>query len=1648
MTDVTSLLPQAIPYYFSGQPNRTPAPAGSVGVDDLDTEDLDRITRHLEVAATRTSGEAALDVITTGSGGVEVVVVNDDMPLLVEAVLATVESYELSVSRIDHPILSVVRGADGELSRVGTLTAVDAQASVGGWAPPGDREIADPLGSEVHTDESWIYVVCLSRQPDTDTAALRLELDDVIRRVADVARDGDAMRDQMATLADECADPVRGAAAGVGATDRYEYSRLLHWFAGNHFLPLGYTRVATDDSGASAQSVGQAHAATNGAAGYADVRLGVWRTDDVRAEFPQQSETVLLPTVSRVHLVTGIQRSEYPTLIRIPAFDADGSRIGEHRFVGTFTSSGLHQTVLDVPVLRSKVADVLHRSGAEEKSYVGQSMIELLQNYPIVEMFANSEAELSRRIDEMLDAVATRSLRVFLRVDADGETASALVYLPRDRYTTRSRLTLQDELARYVGGGGVEYTARVSEMPLALLQVLIHVEPAAARSLGSVATGGEHQDELQRILAETIRSWDERVRELARAGGESGTGLPENGLDGILRLLPGLSDEYKELRTPDAALADLVHIAPLGPGDVTVRFRAADGGYRAHIVDHTGVDVPSRAQWIFTLYLCGESATLTDVLPVLHSLGLDVLEEHPYQLTRADGDPCWAYDFGVTLADGMSVDESALDDLETRFTEAFSRIWGGEAEVDAFNELVIRCGLDWRSAAMLRAYSRYLRQCGFSYSTGHVASVLGTHGSVTRGLVELFRASFDPEVADEARRDAVLDSVREEIGAIISLDADRVVSAFASVIAATSRVNYFVDGTEGSGNRPVMSFKLRPREIPLTPQPRPLHEIFVYSPRIEGVHLRFGQVARGGLRWSDRREDFRTEILGLVKAQAVKNAVIVPLGAKGGFVVKRPPTPTGDVAADRDAHRAEGIACYRQFIAGLLDVTDNIDRETGAVIPARSVVRRDADDTYLVVAADKGTASFSDIANAVSVDYGFWLGDAFASGGSAGYDHKAMGITARGAWESVKRHFREIGVDTQSEDFTVVGVGDMSGDVFGNGMLLSEHIRLVAAFDHRHVFIDPDPDAARSITERRRLFELPRSSWADYDTELISSGGGVWPRDQKSIPISAEIRAALGLQPEVTELAPPELIRSILLAPVDLLWNGGIGTYVKASDESDADVGDKANDAIRVNGKSLRVKVIGEGGNLGVTERGRVEFDLAGGRVNTDALDNSAGVDCSDHEVNIKILLDSAVSASELAETERTPLLESMTDEVADLVLADNISQNSELGFSRTFALERVEVHARLLRELERSGVDLELEALPAPNELRKRVDGDMHRGLTSPELATLMAHVKLAAKSELLASDLPDNDVFDRRLADYFPVPVRDRFAGGIATHRLRRQIVATTLVNDVVDRAGTTHLFRLQEGSGATTEEGVRAFVVAGQVFGLPDLFDRITHAPATVRGVDEMMLYARRLMFRASRWLLGFRPQPLAMAAEITRYTQRVTTLSTRIDDWLGEASTRDVADRRARYEAHGAPTELAHEVAVSLHRFCLFDIIDAAEIADRDAAEVGELYFAVMERFGLEPLLTAVSDLDYGDRWHALARLALRDDMHGALRALTLKILEDGEPEESATEKIAEWESSHSSRLARVRGTLDEIHESGTLDLATLSVAARQLRSVIR
>ncbi|MGJ7907067.1 NAD-glutamate dehydrogenase [Actinopolyspora sp. H202] len=1585
---------------------------------------------HYDLAAHRAPGRAMVRIFNPTravegwhSPASVVQLVTDDMPYLVDSVIAELSRAGAQVQRVVHPIVVVRRDVAGELREV--LPGADPSN------PPEDA-----------LAESWMFLeIDKLAEPDR-IAELEHGLLRVLTDVREVVEDTDRMHE----TARELANSLERDGSRPSVEQASDAAALLRWLAEGHFTFLGYRHdevVHDEESGGPAVRPALASG------------LGVLRSDDgvVRTlstgpdtlvESPNDELLVLTQATAN----SSVHRAGHPFYVGVKTFDADGGMSGEHRFIGLFTTTALHENVLEIPVIARRAREVIHRAGFPLESYSGQRMLEEIQSYPRTELFATGTDTLLEIITGVLALAERRKLKPFLRRDPYGRFFSCLVYLPRDRYTTRSRLAMQEVLLAELGGTGLEYSTRVGESALARVHFVVHTEPGSRLE--------PDVNRVQRRLSEAIRTWDDDMveevesertgdRTEARRDGR----LVSFGSEAIsevgLRYAAAFPEAYKEDFEASDGLIDLRRLEKLAsPGDLAMSFYAPrDAG-------------PGNRR--FKMFLT-ERVTLSRVLPVLQSMGVEVVDERPYEVSPDDDTVRWIFDFGLRPGQGVldQSDGERIDTLRERFEEAFRAAWQNDAEVDRFNSLVLRAGLTWRQTTVLRAYAKYLRQVGVAYSQDYIEDALITHESITVRLIKLFETRFDPSVAETLRlsgEQELIDAAERAIEEVTSLDADRILRAYLGLIRATLRTNYFVED-ERSRPRSFLSFKLEPQEIPGLPEPRPQYEIFVYSPRFEGVHLRFGSVARGGLRWSDRREDFRTEILGLAKAQAVKNAVIVPVGAKGGFVLKRQPAPSGDPGADREAVRDEGIACYRMFISGMLDLTDNL--VNGQVVGPERVVRHDAEDTYLVVAADKGTATFSDIANEVAESYGFWLGDAFASGGSVGYDHKAMGITAKGAWESVKRHFRELGTDTQREEFSVVGVGDMGGDVFGNGMLLSEHIRLVAAFNHLHVFIDPTPDPAASFAERSRLFAMPRSTWDDYDRDVISAGGGVWPRSAKSIPLNPEIRAALGIDDNVARLAPAELIKAILRAPVDLLWNGGIGTYVKASTQTHAEVGDKANDPVRVDGADLRARVIGEGGNLGMTQLGRIEFARNGGKVNTDALDNSAGVDCSDHEVNIKVLLDQLVAEGRLDRDRRDQLLREMTEEVSELVLADNYRQNAVLGTSRSHATQMLSVHARQVAELEkRTGLDRELEALPSPGQFRElEKAGD---GLTSPELATLMGHVKLALKQDVLASDLPDTEAFASRLPEYFPRPLREQYGDAVRQHPLHREITTTLLVNEVVDGAGVSYAYRLAEEMSADTTDAVRAFEVVTGVYDLPALWEEIEqlHGTVPIDVVDSMVLETRRLLDRASRWLLSNRPQPLAIGAEIHRFRPVVTELAESVWEMLHGRAAANAATETDRLVSRGVPKRTARRVSTLLDTFALLDITEIAELAERDAGlvtersprESAELYYALWEYLDMERMLVSVADLERGNRWHALARLALRDDLYASLRAIAVDVLRSSDQEEQPENKIAQWESANASRIERARASLEEIKRSGRQDLATLSVAARQLRSMVR
>ncbi|MFD6638063.1 NAD-glutamate dehydrogenase [Micromonospora chalcea] len=1566
-------------------------------------EMLEAARAHRDLAQQRVPGELKLRIHEPDAEQHHTVVeiVTDDMPFLVDSVTALLNSRHLDVHLLVHPLVVVRR------EPLGRLTEVSA-----------DVEPDDAIAGDLV--ESWMRIEIDPIRDPAEREALRRELQRVLTDVREAVEDWPKMRQRALALADELAaartSDNRPPVPEKDITDSVE---LLRWLAHDHFTFLGYREYRLVDTDG-ARGGGQALEAVLGTG------LGILRSDSPEARSlnsmtPEAHEKVLekrLLIITKANSRATVHRSAYLDYIGFKIFNEAGEVVGERRFLGLFSTAAYRTSVQELPVVRRKVAEVLDRSGLSLRSHSGKDLLQILETYPRDELFQIKTDDLYHAVIGVLRMAGRRQLRVFLRRDAYGRFISCLIYLPRDRFTTQNRLRMQDILLRELNGVGVDYTTRVTESMLARVHFIVRTDP-------NNPPGDIDADLLAEELADATRLWDDDYRLVLerKLGDEQAKHL-------FARYADAFPEGYKDGHTPYEAMKDLAKLELLEePGQLEMhlfRKQAPPRPYAGRAADaDEAMDVR------FKVYRYGEPMMLSAVLPVLHSLGVKVVDEHPYEVERVDG-RIWLYDFGLELPER----HQDLAEVRPHVENAFAAAWRGEAEVDGFNELVLRAGLTWRQVVVLRAYAKYLRQAGTVFSQEYMEQTFIAYPQIAELLVKLFETRFAPGATtlDERRQRSgeLVDAIGEALDEVASLDQDRILRAYLTLIQATLRTSFYQKPV-GGRPKPYVAFKLDPQAIPDLPAPRPKFEIFVYSPRFEGVHLRYGPVARGGLRWSDRREDFRTEVLGLVKAQMVKNAVIVPVGAKGGFVLKQKP-------GDRD----EAVACYKEFISALLDVTDNI--VSGEIVPPEDVVRHDGDDPYMVVAADKGTATFSDIANEISEAHSFWLGDAFASGGSAGYDHKKMGITARGAWESVKRHFRELGHDTQTQDFTVVGVGDMSGDVFGNGMLLSKHIRLVAAFDHRHIFLDPDPDSARSWEERKRLFDMPRSSWEDYDSELISEGGGVHPRTAKSVPITPQVRAVLGLDEDVTQLSPQELMKAILTAPVDLFWNGGIGTYVKASSQTNAEVGDKSNDAIRVDGKSLRCRVVGEGGNLGFTQQGRIEYAATGGRIYTDFIDNAAGVDCSDHEVNIKILLNTAVADGELDRPERDELLARMTDEVAELVLRDNYDQARALNNAQAQAASLLPVHRRMINDLERSGaLNRALEALPSDEELAVRTE----TGLTPPEFAVVLAYVKIVLEREIVGEGLADEEWTTDILVNYFPTPLRQRFADRMGRHRLRRDIVTTVLVNEAINRGGISFVFRVVEETAASAADVLRAYVVVREVFGLRDLWDAVEALDNKVSPELQTAVYldTRRLLDRAVRWLVTNRRSPIDVPAEIARLRDGVARLLPDLEHRFWGTEREAIAAHIESLVDRGLPRDLAEQATRLMYSFGLLDIVETAQATGRDVGEVASVYFVLSDRFRVDALLSKISLLPREDRWQTLARMALRYDLYAALAALTAEVLGSTPDDVPPVERVQEWEQANATSIHRAHRAMGEFDESRA-DLSALSVLLRQIRTLVR
>jgi glutamate dehydrogenase len=1545
----------------------------------LRTFDLDELLRQssglYDFADARGLEPMTVRVLDSPPAGSALELNVPDAPFLVDTVRAAVQGAGYSVRLLLHPIVGIERAADGRIARVSDARDASGRESIM------RLELDRPLTAE----EGEVLV-----------AAVREALGELQLAVGDFAA--------MQALVERMAGAAQAAAAVRDADEVAETAAFLEWLRDGHFILLGARAydVAAGAAGATVQ--------VQPGSG-----LGILR-DDGTSRFARPTPVAELPEFLRERLVASgellvigktnrrsqVHRRARMDDVSLRILRPDGTIAGLLRVIGLFTSLVYLEQASRTPLLRRKLQAILAAEGLIEGSHDYKATVAAFESFPRDELFQAPVEALQAEIVAAARAQEAQRVTVTVRRDAASRNITVAIAVPGDRMSTDLRIRLQALLAERFHAESVEYHLALAEDAAAQLFFLLH---APAEGAPEVAL-----DELEQDVARLARTWDDRLAdELVSSSGEAaGRGL-------AVRYGARLPEYYKTATSPELALHDIALLERVAAGEPFAV------GLQNEQPEHT--QAGARPLTRVTVATHGGKIPLGELLPVLEALGLTVVEEVPTRLDGGD-DGAYLHDFGVL------VDDAQLDcgrDGE-RLAEAITAVWSGRVESDTLNALVIRAGLGVEDIVILRAYRRYRRVVAPTFTASYQNDVLCSHPDTARLLVELFRARFADDASEqrEARLRAQLD---EQLAAVGSLDEDRILRGFAALIDATVRTNAAL-------GRDYLSLKLRSADVPGMPAPAPLFEIFVYHPLVEGIHLRGGHVARGGIRWSDRREDYRTEVLGLMKAQTVKNAVIVPVGAKGGFVLRTPPS-------GRDALREEVRTRYSTLIRGMLDVTDNI--VAGEVVRPAGVRAYDEDDAYLVVAADKGTAALSDTANAIALEYGFWLGDAFASGGSKGYDHKALGITARGAWESVKRHFRELGRDVDTRPFTVVGVGDMSGDVFGNGMLLSRQIHLIAAFDHRHVFLDPTPDAAAGFAERSRLFALGAgTSWLDYDRSLISAGGGVWSRTEKSVPLSPEARAALGV--EAAALDPDELVRAILRAPVDLLWNGGIGTFVKASDETHAEVGDRDTDAVRVDGRELRARVVGEGGNLGLTQRGRIEYAAGGGRINTDAIDNSAGVDCSDHEVNIKILLGAAVEQGRMTLDERDSLLAAAADEVCELVLYDNYLQAQILSQEQETAAQRVEAHEMLMHELEAEGLlHRELEALPASDALGER--RRQGRGLTRPELAVLLAYAKRSLYPKVLASAIPDDPALDAVLRAYFPRRLVEATGELYRGHRLRREIVATFVTNDVVNSLGIAWAWQMMAETGAEAAEVVRAYWIAREVTGAVARWEEVEALfadPAVDTDVQmDVMGGVDDLVEGVSRWYLQHASEGDA-AGVIARDRASFSELSQTLRGVGSDAWRADHALRREALAARGVPLALADAAAWRPELEFAPDVIAASRATGSSLAESAHAFFALGETLHLDWLEGALDDIAADTRWQRWALAAVRDELHATRRELTEQVIETGRgaPAEEAVERFL---AERASAVARVERLMASLRADGLADTSAAMVGVRQLGS---
>jgi len=1566
----------------------------NVAMDDLATRDLDELAgaavEELRFALVRKPGRPKIRAYNpreTSNGfsttHTIIEIVNDDMPFLVDSVRMAINEAGQTVHLTIHPIMRVQRDGHGKLLEV---------------LPRGGADAKGAMESIMHVE----------MDRETDAASLKA-LEERLAAVLDDVRaavtDWEAMRVKAREICQELEqNPPPLEARGVE-----ESIALIRWMEANHFTLLGYReyefiRGKDFDTLRPLPKTG----------------LGILR--DPRPEFVpkavelrqrdirRQARSRDLLVITKANSKSTVHRSAYLDYVSVKVFDKAGRAVGEKRFLGLFTSVAYSRSPRDIPLLRYKVEEVLVRSGLDRGSHAGKALQHVLDTYPRDELFQTSIEDLLRISTGILSLQERQRVKLFVRRDAFHRFVSCMVFVPRDKYNTEVRQHIERTLMSFFKGIGNEHTVQLAESTLARLRFVVRL-PKEGMPRVDLA-------KLEQEVAAGVRTWHDNLKDelIGRLGEEQ-----------ALKLFKRFGDSFPAAYTEDVppyeATFDLERMALLcdEPGELRMSLYRPAGFAREHLR--------------FKVCRLKDPIPISDALPMLENMGLRVISERPYRCKVSKELSIWIQDFDMYHAGEGILEPAQIGDL---FQQTFACTWAGQNDNDGFNRLVLGAELDWRQTYMMRAYCRYLLQTGLPFSQHYMEQVLAGNLHVSGQLVDLFTARFKPDLDEQTRKTNAArceKEVRKALDKVDSQDEDRILRAFLTVILATLRTNYYQLDAHGQP-KPYLSLKLDPSRIPELPLPRPKYEVFVYSPRTEGVHLRGGNVARGGLRWSDRMEDFRTEVLGLMKAQNVKNTLIVPVGAKGGFVAKKLPK------GDRDTIQAEVIACYKSFIRGLLDITDNL--VDGKVVPPPRVLRHDGDDYYLVVAADKGTATFSDIANSVSAEYGFWLGDAFASGGSAGYDHKGMGITAKGAWEAVKRHFREIGMDIQNQPFSVAGIGDMGGDVFGNGMLLSRHTRLLAAFNHVHIFLDPDPDTEASFAERERLFKLPRSAWSDYNAKLISRGGGIFSRSEKNIPLSPQVQQMLGT--DKASMPPQELIRSILKMDVDLLWNGGIGTYVKASSETNADVGDRTNDQLRVNGRELRCKVIGEGGNLGCTQLGRIEFALNGGRLNTDFIDNSAGVDTSDREVNIKILTSLATQRKGLSRQERDKLLVRMTDDVAGLVLRNNYLQTQAISMMENHAVERINEHAVVLRALERhGGLNRELEFLPSDSAIEERRTAG--KGFTRPELSLLVSYSKIVLYQSLINSSVPEDRFLARELESYFPKPLQKSFGELIPDHPLAREIIATLISNSVVNRMGPVFALRMQEETGAEPAKIARAYTICREAFGMREAWaeiealDNVIHANVQY----SMMFQTTRLLRHATQWVMQHYASPLNIEQIVSRLQPGITRVVKTLPNVLVGSLKSRYAETTGLYRDIGVPEAVAQRMAGLPAAYSALDIAEVGKQTGADVVRVAGIYFELGRALGLDWIMEQIEKLSVSGRWQAVARGTLRENLYSLQRSLTQQLLA-AKTKDTPHELVTDWVSTVAARVAHLQRIINEMRSAGAMDFPTLSVALQEVRKL--